>query len=388
MIRFLLRKWIPDSDNIKDPIVQKAYGTCSSVIGICCNLLLFLIKYLAGVLSGSIAIISDAFNNLSDCATCFITIFGYKLAAKPADKGHQFGYGRMEYFTSLIMAVIIALVGFELLRNSIEKLIHQETITFQFLSLIILLLSIGVKLWMMHFNTVLGDKIHASTLLAVAKDSHNDVIATTATIFVLISSLVTDFPVDGIISILVSLLILKSAFDILRETVNDLLGKPADSEVVKEIRTRILSHSRIEEIHDLILHDYGPGKIFGSCRVEVQADANLVQIHSVVDSIEREIYNSMHILMTIHMDPIEFDNEEVQAYKEQMESIIHKLDNSFSLHDFRLVCGTSTKRLVFDLVVPFSCDYDDAELETIIQTELQREDPTCTATILFDRDYT
>ncbi len=388
MIRFILRKWIPQNDNIKDPAVRKAYGTCSSVTGIICNLSLFVLKYIAGSLSGSIAIVSDAFNNLSDCATCFVTLFGYKLAAKPADKGHPFGHGRMEYFTSLIMAVLIAIVGLELLHSAIEKLLHPEPVTFRFLTLAILLVSIGVKVWMMRFNTVLGERIQATALLAAAKDSRNDIVATTATIVALISSLMTDLPVDGIIGIVVSLFILKSAWDILRDTVDVLLGKPADPEMVQEIRKRILSHDGIEGLHDLMLHDYGPGKILGSCHVEVRSDDNLVQIHSVVDSIEREIYNSMHILMTIHIDPMELDDVEVSHYRIMMEGIIRDLDASLSLHDFRLVRGNHTRRLVFDLVVPFSCSYEDQQLEEAIQNALQAMDPTCTAAILFDRDYT
>ena len=388
MIRFILHKWIPENGSSKDPSVRKAYGTCSSVVGILCNLLLFILKYIAGQLSGSIAIVSDAFNNLSDCSNCLVTLFGYKLAAKPADKGHPFGHGRIEYFTSLIMAVLIAVVGIELLHSSIKKLMEPEIVTFHFLTLGILFISIGIKLWMMHFNTILGEKIQATTLLAAAKDSRNDVIATTATIFALISSLVTDFPVDGIVGIIVSIFILKSSVDILRDTIDDLLGKPADPEIVKEMRTRILAHSGIEGIHDMMIHDYGPGKMLGSCHVEVRSDDNLVQIHGVVDSIEREIYNHMHILMTIHIDPMELDDKEVHHYRMLTEEIIHTLDKNLNLHDFRLVRGTNSRRLVFDLVVPFSCDFEDHELEEKIQAALQKADPTCSAAILFNRDYT
>lgn len=388
MIDFLLRKWLHGSDDIDNPVVRKSYGTCSSIVGIFCNILLFGIKYAVGVLSNSIAIISDAFNNLSDCASCLVTLLGYKLAAKPADKEHPFGHGRMEYFTSLAIAVIIALMGFELFQNALQKLIHPETVEFRFATLLVLLISIGVKLWMMRFNTVLGNRIHSSVMLATAKDSRNDVIATSVTVFALLTSLVTDAPIDGIVGIGVSLFILKSAFDIIRDTVSDLLGRPADPQVVQKLKDLILSKPGIEGIHDILIHNYGPGNMIGSCHVEIRSDADFVTIHSIVDAAEREIYDALHILMTIHMDPIELDNEQINHYRSIIKQIIHDLDESLSFHDFRLVPGDDAKRLIFDLVVPFTCQYTEEELKKRISSELQKMDPTCTAVILIDHDYT
>lgn len=388
MLERLLHKWIQNSENITDPQVRKAYGTFSSIVGICCNLILFGLKYIMGTFSHSIAILSDAFNNLSDCASCLVTMFGYKLAAKPADKEHPFGHGRMEYLTSLVIAVMIALMGFELLRNSVGKIVHPEEVTFRWMTLAALFISIGIKLWMAWLNTKLGKRIQSSIMIATAKDSRSDVVATSATILALLASLVTDLPVDGVMGAAVSLFILKTAYDIIRDTVGDLLGRPADSELVQQLQKLILSHDKIVGIHDLMLHNYGPGRTIGSCHVEVRSDSNFVAAHEVVDQIEHEICKKMQIMMTIHMDPIELDNEISNHYRSMTEQVIYGLDEKLSLHDFRLVSGENTNCLIFDLVVPFECDYTNHQLLEMITGELQQKDSTCHAMITFDRDYT
>lgn len=388
MLDFLIQKLIRNYENTSDPSVRKAYGTFSSVIGIVCNLLLFGLKSTMGLFSHSIAIVSDAFNNLSDCASCLITIFGYKLAAKPADKNHPFGHGRIEYLTSFVIAVMIALMGFELLRNSTEKIIHPENVTFHWITLIALLVSIGIKLWMAWLNTNLGKRIQSSTMIAVAKDSRSDVIATSSTIIALLASLFTNFPLDGVMGAAVSLFILKTAYDIIQDTVGDLLGRPADPEVVQKIQNMLLSHKEIVGIHDLVLHSYGPGKTLGSCHVEIKSDSDFVAIHEVVDVAEHEIYETMQILMTIHMDPIELNNKIANNYRRMTESVIHGLDTRLSLHDFRLVSGENTNRLIFDLVVPFDCIYTNDQLQEMITHELQQQDSTCQTIITYDRDYT
>lgn len=387
-MHFLLQKCIPDCENISDPKVRKAYGTLSSVVGIVCNLLLFGLKYAVGTITNSIAITSDAFNNLSDCASCLVTLFGYKLAAKPADREHPFGHGRMEYLTSLVIAAMIALMGFELLRSSVNKILHPEEVTFRIAAFLILLASIAVKLGMAWFNTRLGRKINSSVMLATAKDSRGDVIATSVTLLALLAALFTDFPVDGIMGAAVSLFILKTGYDIIRDTVGDLLGRPADLETMHDLRELILSHDMIVGIHDVMIHNYGPGKMMGSCHVEVPSDSDFVAVHEVVDGIEHEIYEKMHILMTIHMDPIDLDDEQIQKYRCMTEQILHGLDQRLSLHDFRLVSGENMNRLIFDLVVPFDSAYTNLQLKEIIDNELKQTDRTCAAVITFDRDYT
>lgn len=388
LLERFLKRCISNYEQVEDPNVRKAYGTCSSVVGICCNILLFVLKYVMGTLSHSIAIVSDAFNNLSDCASCLVTLFGYKLAAKPADKGHPFGHGRMEYLTSLVIAVMIALMGFELLRNSVEKIIRPDAVQFRWLTLAVLVLSIGVKLWMAWFNTKLGKRIQSTVMIATAKDSRSDVAATGATILALLLSLVTTLPVDGIMGTAVSLFILKTAFDIIRDTVGDLLGKPADVEMVQKLKELVLAHEKIIGVHDLILHNYGPGRTMGSCHVEVRSDSDFVAVHEVVDLIEREIEEKLHILMTIHMDPVEVDNAAVNHYRHMAEQVIAELHQNLSLHDFRLVSGENTNRLIFDILVPFDCTYTNDELLDMISGELSRMDKTCQVSLTFDRDFT
>lgn len=388
MVQFLVKKFVPQYLETENPAVRKAYGTLSSVVGIVCNLCLFGVKYLAGMLSGSIAILSDAFNNLSDCASCLVTFFGYKLAAKPADRSHPFGHGRMEYLTSLLIAVLIALMGVERLRDSAGKLLHPEVITFHPLALAILLISIAGKLWLAWFNTRLGKQIQSAVMLASAKDSRNDVLATAATVMVLIAAPFTDLPLDGIMGILVSLFILKTAYDIIKDTADNLLGKPAEPELVQKIHALIRSHEEILGVHDMVIHDYGPGKMIGSCHVEVSSLSNFVAIHDSVDQIEHAIQDDLHMNMTIHMDPIEVDNKQVNACKEMLLQILHNLDETLHIHDFRMVTGESHTNLIFDLVVPFDCCYTDAKLKELIDAALKIQPVTYYTVITFDREYT
>lgn len=357
-------------------------------MGIICNIVLFCIKYFAGALSGSIAILSDAFNNLSDCASCLVTFFGYKMAAKPADKGHPFGHGRIEYLTSLLIAIFIVLMGVELLRDSVKKLLSPEPVTFHWLVLCILLFSIAVKLWMAFFNRKLGKRIGSSVMIATAKDSWSDVLATTATLVVLIVSLFTEIPLDGWMGILVSLFILKTAYDIIRDTVDDLLGKPADAELVQQICKLIRTNEEILGIHDLVIHNYGPGKMIGSCHVEVSSQSNFVAIHDKIDRIEHQIQEQLHINMTIHMDPIELDNAQVNACREMLLQVLHQLDPHLHIHDFRMVSGATHTNLIFDLVVPFDCAYKDDKLKELIDAALETQPVQYYTVITFDREYT
>lgn len=388
MIDFFVKRFIQNSTEVENPTVRKAYGTLSSVMGIICNIVLFCIKYFAGALSGSIAILSDAFNNLSDCASCLVTFFGYKMAAKPADKGHPFGHGRIEYLTSLLIAIFIVLMGVELLRDSVKKLLSPEPVTFHWLVLCILLFSIAVKLWMAFFNRKLGKRIGSSVMIATAKDSWSDVLATTATLVVLIVSLFTEIPLDGWMGILVSLFILKTAYDIIRDTVDDLLGKPADAELVQQICKLIRTNEEILGIHDLVIHNYGPGKMIGSCHVEVSSQSNFVAIHDKIDRIEHQIQEQLHINMTIHMDPIELDNAQVNACREMLLQVLHQLDPHLHIHDFRMVSGETHTNLIFDLVVPFDCAYKDDKLKELIDAALETQPVQYYTVITFDREYT
>ena len=387
MVNFLIKTFIKNSENTENPKIRQKYGTLSSIVGIICNVLLFLIKYAMGTLSHSISIVSDAFNNLSDCAGCLVTLLGYKMASKPADKNHPFGHGRMEYLTSLIIAALIIFVGIELLKNSVEKIINPVEIRFSFAVLISLVFSIAVKLWMAVFNAELGKKINSSVLTATAKDSKSDVIATSATLIALICSLFTALPVDGVMGLLVSVFILKSGYDIVKDTVDELLGKPADPEIINHIKEYVLKNDKIIGIHDLIIHSYGPGNMIGSCHVEVKSNESFTEVHDIVDSIEREIHNNLNILMTIHMDPIEVNDMLTNKCKKLVNNIIHSIDSSLDLHDFRIVSGESHTNLIFDLVVPFECKYSNEELKQKIDMQLSKENINYYTVIVFDKKF-
>ncbi len=388
MTKFLVRTFIKNHENVNDIRVREKYGTLSSVVGIICNILLFLLKYIMGTLSNSIAVVSDAFNNLSDSASCIVTLLGYKMAAKPADKDHPFGHGRMEYLTSLIIAAVILVMGIELLKNSITKILTPEEVEFRVIVLISLILSIAVKLWMSCFNTTLGKKISSSVMLATAKDSRSDVVATAATVVALICSLFTDLPIDGIMGVIVSVFILKAGVEIIKDTVDELLGKPADAEITAQIRDIICCDERIIGVHDMIIHSYGPGNMIGSCHAEVRSDEDFVAAHDLIDRVEHEIHKQLKIAMTIHMDPIEVDNEQINACRKLVSEIISDIDERLKFHDFRIVTGDTHINLIFDLVVPYEIKQENDELKRKIDEALAEKENRYYTVITFDREYT
>ena len=340
-----------------------------------------------GTLSGSISVVSDAFNNLSDSAGCMVTLLGYKLASKPADKDHPFGHGRMEYLTALTIAVLILIVAFELFRNSVNKIIHPEKLTFSLIVLISLLVSILIKLWMSFFNAFLGKKINSSVMLATAKDSRTDVIATSATCIAVISSLYTNLPVDGIMGLVVSLFIFKSGIDIVKDTVDNLLGKPVDSDIVYAIKEMVGESDKIIGIHDLVVHNYGPGNMIGSLHAEVKSNEDFVFVHDMIDELERRIHRELNILMTIHMDPIETDNEQVNLSLDMIRNIILDIDPCLQIHDFRLVAGDTHTNLIFDIVVPYDCKYNNDDIKELIDKQLDKMEDNYYTVITFDREY-
>ena len=386
-MNLLVRKFVKNYNEVDNPKVRSAYGTLSSVVGIVCNIILFVTKFIMGTIANSISIISDGFNNLSDCASCVVTLFGYKMAAKPADKDHPFGHGRFEYLTSLIIAMVIMLVGFELFTDSVDKVIHPEEVRFSVVVLITLIISILVKVWMSVFNRGMGKKINSSAMLATAKDSANDVIATAATIVALVASIWTDAPIDGIMGIVVSLFILISGFGIIRETVDELLGQPADEELVSKIKEMVGENPYALGMHDLIIHSYGPGNLIGSVHIEVDGKGNIMEIHDVIDELERDIYEELNIRMTIHMDPVEMDNEFLNECKSMMVEIINELDSALSIHDFRVVSGPSHTNLIFDMVVPHECKLEEKYIKEYMRKKLDGKDRKYYTVITFERDF-
>lgn len=387
MTKLLIGLFVKDHENINDDHVRWSYGMLSSLVGIASNICLFLVKFIMGLISNSIAITSDAFNNLSDCVSCIISLFGYRLASKPADKDHPFGHGRMEYVVSIIISFFIFMVGVELLKSSFGKILAPEPVAFNIVVLIIMIITVLVKVWMFTFNRYLGKKINNSAMVATSKDSLNDCVATSVAILSLIISNYTTLPIDGIMGLFVSLFILYSGYGIVKETLDDLLGKPADSKIVGQIHDLIMTDPHIIGIHDLIIHDYGPGKAIGSCHVEVNAHDSFIAVHDVVDEIEKKIQEELHIMMTLHMDPVDTDDELTDQYKQMIIDIVKAIDDRLSIHDFRIVSGPTHTNLIFDCVVPFDSDISDDKLKVLIDEKLDGHNPKLFTVITFDRNY-
>lgn len=387
MTKFLLNKFIKNHENVKEQKVREAYGILSSWVGIACNIILFCAKFLIGTLANSISIISDGFNNLSDCASCIVTMFGYKMAAKPADKDHPFGHGRMEYLTSLVIAMVIVVVGVELFTGSFDKIIHPDTVKFSVVALVVLVISILIKLWMGLFNKKLGNAVDSSVMLATSKDSLNDVFATAATLLALVASIFTDAPLDGIMGLVVSVMILISGFGIVKETVDELLGQPASPEIVENLKELVDECPYSLGMHDLIIHSYGPGNLIGSVHIEVDGKENIMDIHDAIDELERNIYDELGIRMTIHMDPVETDNENLKACKDMIEVILQEVDKELHFHDFRMVAGPSHTNLIFDVVVPHGCKLSEKQIKEAIDEELLLREKRYYTVITFEKNY-
>lgn len=387
MSDFLVKHFVRDYEKTDDIKVRGRYGTLSSIVGIVCNIILFSVKFIMGTIVNSISIISDGFNNLSDCASCIVTLFGYKMAAKPADKDHPFGHGRFEYLTSMVIAMVIMLVGVELFSTSAGKIIHPEKVAFSYVALITLVLSIMLKVWMSLFNKKLGSRINSGVMLATAKDSMNDVAATGATMLALVISPATELPVDGIMGVVVSVFILFSGFGIIKETVDALLGQPADAEIVQRIRNIVEENPYALGMHDLIIHSYGPGNMIGSVHIEVDGKGNIMEIHDVIDEMERNIYEELNIKMTIHMDPVETDNEYLNQCRQMIEDIIQQIDDNLSIHDFRVVSGPSHTNLIFDLVIPHDIKLQADDIKHEIDKRLEGREKKYYTVITFDNSY-
>ena len=386
MDRFL-RIFIKDYEGVLDENIRKKCGTLSSIMGIAANILLFALKFLMGAVSGSVSILSDAFNNLSDAGSCVLTFFGYKLAAKPADKDHPFGHGRMEYIFSLVVASVIMVLGVELFKSSVTKIFEPESIRFSWVVVGALVVSMLVKLWLSYFNRTLGKKINSSIMIATGKDSAVDVLATLSTLVSLFASLFTGFPIDGIMGCIVSIIIIYAGVGIVKDTVDELIGKPADSELVVDIKKIMLEEDAVLGVHDVIIHSYGPGVTFGSIHAEVSAASNILEIHDVIDELEKKVYDVKGVVLTVHMDPIQVGNAEVDALRMKIEDILKDIDSALTFHDFRVVFGNTHTNLIFDIVVPFDSKKNKSEIKSLIDAALEKEERNYFAVINFDNEY-
>ena len=387
MIRLLARKLIPDYQNTEYPAVRRAYGVLCGAVGIALNLLLFVFKMLAGILSGSIAITADAFNNLSDAGSSVVTLLGFKLAAQKPDRNHPFGHGRMEYISGLIVSLVILLMGFELIKSSVEKIITPEMVELRPIVVVILVASVAVKLYMAVYNRAVGKRISSAAMIAASTDSLSDCFATVAALLSALASHWLKLSIDGWCGMVVAGFVLYAGISALRETIDPLLGQPPTPEFVDEVERLVLSYEEITGIHDLIVHDYGPGRRFISLHAEVSADGDMLVLHDVIDTAERELCNRTGCLATIHMDPLEQNDEITKQTKERVSAIVRLIDPSITIHDFRMVTGPTHTNVIFDAVVPHHCPLSDRELTERISCGVQALDGNYFAVVNIDKSF-
>lgn len=387
MIELLSRIFIKNRDKVNDPAVRRAYGTLCSVYGIFLNVLLFTGKYFAGVLSGSVAIVADAFNNLSDAGSSVISLLGFAIAGKKPDLDHPFGHGRAEYLAGLLLSALIVVMGVELGKSSIEKIISPEPVEAALLPALILLASILVKFYMSLYNKAVGKKINSPSMEATATDSLSDCIATTVVLLSMGISYFFHVNVDGWAGLLVAAFIIFAGYNAMRDTLSPLLGKAPDPELVKEIEETALSHPEIVGIHDLIIHDYGPGRGFVSLHAEVNGKGEIFELHDAVDQAEREIREKFGILATIHMDPIDCDNEQLNQLRDAVADKLTEIDPRIKIHDFRMVPGPTHTNLIFDALVPADLKTTDGELSKRIAELVHSSWKKYYAVVDIDRSY-
>ena len=383
----LLAKLFIKKEKKSEQQVRKAYGTLCSILGIFLNVCLFAGKYMAGFLSGSIAIMADAFNNLSDAGSSFITLIGFVFAGKKPDSDHPFGHGRIEYLSGLGVAFLIMLMGVELGKSSFQKILHPEAVQLSAVSVGILIASILVKLYMAYYNRRIGKKISSKAMTATATDSMSDALSTTVVLLAMLFLHFTNINIDGWCGMLVALLILVAGFEAAKDTVSPLLGQAPEPEFVEQIEEIVMAHEEVVGIHDLIVHDYGPGRVMISLHAEVPGDGDIFVLHDVIDLIERELEEKLHCDATIHMDPIDTNNEAVAQKKAEVVALIDAMNEELSIHDFRMVVGNTHTNLIFDVVVPVGYKKPEEKLIEEIEQRVQEKWPECFTVIKVDHAY-
>lgn len=385
MITCLAKFWIRESDSEEKK--RRVYGTLGAVVGIFLNICLFAGKYLAGFFSGSIAIMADAFNNLSDAGSSFISLIGFVFSGKKPDLDHPFGHGRIEYLAGLGVSFLILLMGVELAKNSVQKILHPVSVQISTLSIAVLSASILVKLYMAYYNHAIGKKIRSATMAATATDSLSDAAATTVVLLAMLFLAVTGINIDGYCGILVAVFILAAGIGAAKETVSPLLGQAPNPEFVKEIKELVMQHEEVLGIHDMAVHDYGPGRVMVSLHAEVSGDGNIYELHDLIDRIERELKEKLHCETVIHMDPIDVGNEKTVEMKEEMVKLVKAIDERLTIHDFRMVTGTTHHNMIFDVVIPADFKLSQEELKDIIQKKVWEKWPDYYVVIDVDTAY-
>ena len=388
MTQFLIEHFVKDYEDVEKISVRTAYGVLASIVGIFCNVFLFAVKFTIGVIAHSVSVMADAFNNLSDAGSSIISFIGVKMAEKPADRDHPFGHGRIEYIAALVVSFLILEVGFTFLKDSIGKIRTPEMLNFQIASVIILILSIGVKLWLGLFNKRLGEKINSKVMMAVFADSMGDVITTGATILSLIVFRITGWNIDGVVGIGVALVVMWAGVGIAKDTLEPLIGEAIDPQVYDQIKAFVEKYDGIVGTHDLIVHNYGPGRSMASIHAEVPNDVDIEKSHEIIDRIERDAKQTLGLFLVIHMDPVETRNEEVLHAKHETEKAVEALDPRCSIHDFRMVNGEKQINLIFDFVIPREYSEEKGnELTLTLMDRLQHHNPKYQCVITLDRSY-
>lgn len=391
LANLIISKFIKNHENTQDNKVREQYGILSGIAGLVINLILFFIELFIGIFLNSISLIADAFHDLADVSSSVVTLLGFKLSIKPADKKHPFGHGRIEYLSSLLVSAIILLVGFEFIKTSFLRVLSPQPVKFNLISFIIIIIAIPLKIWLSHFNKYLGKKINSTTLLATGTDALNDVFILCGVIFSLMVSGVFNVSIDGYVGIIVALIILHSGFSIMKDTLDPLLGQAPSQDLVKSIKNLAMDYDLIIGVHDLVIHNYGPGKSMASFHAEVPYNVPIMTIHDEIDRAEKHISEELNIFTVIHMDPILTDSKEVTETRKEVAKLIRKFPQVSSFHDFRIVGEGDHKKLLFDIVVSFDVKISEGAQNGLcenIDYEIKKIHPNYSTVITVDRDYT
>lgn len=387
MTNLIVRLFLNNKDS-STPSGREAYGRIAGIVGIICNLLLSVLKFIIGTITNSVSITADATNNMTDAGSSIVTLVGFRLSEKPADEDHPYGHARIEYITGLIISFLTLIIGYDILKTSVSKIFHPEDIAFSWTAVIILTVSILMKLWLSHFNKTLGKRIKSKALEATAADSRNDVVATSAVLAATLISRFTSLNLDGYMGVIVAMFIIVSGIGLVKETVSPLLGQAPSKEMYEMIEKNILSYENVLGVHDLMVHSYGPGSYFASAHIEMDAKIDVLTCHDVMDTIERDFLREHNIHIVVHLDPTVLDCEETNELKEVVRRILFDIDPVITFHDFRVVYGETAKNVLFDIVVPPKFRYSNDELISIIKNHVNEAGSgNLYAVVVVDRSY-
>lgn len=387
MFNVIIKTFIKDYNNTTNYKVRERYGIVCSVLSIICNTIMVIFKLIFGYWIHSVALLADGLNNLSDVGSNMAILFGFKLASKHPDSDHPYGHGRYEYIAGLVISFLILMVGFSSAKESLMKIIEPSQILFEWSAVAVIVVSIFIKLWMYYFNDQAGKMIESTSLKAAGQDSLNDVLTSSATLVSVFLSLLTDLPVDGIIGLIVSIIVLKSGVEIFQDTVNPLLGMAPNKELVDEIHEYVMRYNKVIGIHDFMMHDYGPGRVFMTFHAEVDCRDDIMVIHDQIDLIEREMLDKFHILTTIHMDPIDMNDELTNKLREKIRFLVNDINETYSIHDFRIVTGPTHTNLIFDVLVPSNDQIKHSILKKQIEEKVKEIDQSYFCVIQIDHSY-